>query len=172
MRACSPGGPTCIQHAEGEGLFYAGALLGVGLGARQERGGFGALVALRRRRARGLAPRRLRGRDGREERGDARRALGDATDDALRGVFDKFDTNGDGGLDASELKVALRGAVGLELSLDDCRQLVAFADRDGTGRLEFDEFRAMIDGMIDDYGPEAVANRKKARSPLFSPNKL
>ena len=75
-------------------------------------------------------------------------SLGDATDDALRGVFDKFDTNGDGGLDASELKVALRGAVGLELSLDDCRQLVAFADRDGTGRLEFDEFRAVCRGRL------------------------
>ena len=40
-------------------------------------------------------------------------------------------------------QVALRVALGLDLSLEDCQELVAFADRDGTGQVEFDEFKAV-----------------------------
>ena len=39
--------------------------------------------------------------------------------------------------------VALRVAVGVDLPLSDCEQLVALADTDGTGMVEFDEFRAI-----------------------------
>lgn len=66
--------------------------------------------------------------------------LGDQTDVALRSIFDKFDTSGDQALDADELKVALRAALGLDLTVDDCRRLVAMADRDGDGNVDFDEF--------------------------------
>ena len=67
-----------------------------------------------------------------------------AQDDAsLRRTFLQFDTSGDGALDADELKVALRVAVGEELSREDCEQLIAVADKDGTGTVDFGEFRAI-----------------------------
>ena len=65
------------------------------------------------------------------------------TDAQLRTIFRTFDTSGDHALDAAELKVALRVAVGVDLPLSDCEQLVALADTDGTGMVEFDEFRAI-----------------------------
>ena len=67
-------------------------------------------------------------------------ALGDQTDDALRAIFLKFDTNHSGDLDAGELKVALRVALGMDLALSDCEQLIAVADRDGDGNIDFGEF--------------------------------
>ena len=67
-------------------------------------------------------------------------SLGHQSDEALREIFDKFDTSGDGAIDADELKVALRVALGVDLSRDDCNQLVVAADTSGTGSLEFGEF--------------------------------
>ena len=60
-------------------------------------------------------------------------SLGEQTDCTLREIFAKFDTSGDGALDPDELKVALRVALGVDLSKSDCQQLVAAADRDGDG---------------------------------------
>lgn len=72
-----------------------------------------------------------------------------ARDDAfLRECFEKFDTSGDGAIDATELKVALRVTLGTDLSLDECAALVAAADTDGTETVCFDEFRAICRGEI------------------------
>merc|ERR1712146_585626 len=68
--------------------------------------------------------------------------LGEQSDQALRIVFKKFDTSGDGALDVHELKVALRVALGLDISLDDCDQLARAADRNGTMTVDFDGFKA------------------------------
>ena len=65
------------------------------------------------------------------------------TDDELRKTFETFDTSGDGAIDAIELKVALKIATGAELELSDCEKLVGLADADGTGALDFDEFKAV-----------------------------
>ncbi len=70
-------------------------------------------------------------------------SLAECTDASLRATFSKFDTSGDGALDADELKVALRVALGVELSRDECVELTMAADKDGTGTVDFDEFRAI-----------------------------
>ena len=75
-------------------------------------------------------------------------SLHDQSDDALRTLFRRFDTSGDGALDADELKVALRGALGVDLSQSDCARLVAAADKDGTETLDFEEFCAICKGML------------------------
>jgi Ca2+-binding EF-hand superfamily protein len=41
-------------------------------------------------------------------------------------------------------QVALRRALGIDLPLSDCEQLVATADVDGTGTVDFDEFLAIV----------------------------
>ena len=74
--------------------------------------------------------------------------LQDESDESLRAIFDKFDTSGDGALDADELKVALRLALGVELTRADCADLCTAADTNGTGTVDFDEFRAIVRQQI------------------------
>ena len=63
-------------------------------------------------------------------------------------MFDKFDTDKSGALDADELKVALRVALGDDLSIEDCRGLVRSADRDGNGVVDFEEFGFICRGQV------------------------
>ena len=70
------------------------------------------------------------------------------SDGVLKELFIRFDTSGDGALDADELKVALRSALGVDLSLSDCERLVGAADRDGNGVVDFEEFCAICRGML------------------------
>lgn len=70
------------------------------------------------------------------------------TDERLVEIFSSFDTSGDGALDADELKVALRVALGLDLSRDDCEQLISAADKDGTGTVDFAEFKAVCSQQL------------------------
>ena len=58
-------------------------------------------------------------------------------------IFKQFDTSGDGSLDATELMLALRVAVGADISLDDSRRLVESVDDDGSGNISFAEFEAI-----------------------------
>lgn len=76
------------------------------------------------------------------------RASSRAADKALADIFNTFDTSGDGALDADELKVALRVAIGIDLPSADCQQLVLMADKDGTGTVDFDEFRVIVRRQI------------------------
>ena len=76
------------------------------------------------------------------------RSLSGLDDSALREVFDKFDTDKSGALDADELKVALRVALGDDLSIEDCRGLVRSADRDGNGVVDFEEFGFICRGQV------------------------
>jgi len=62
------------------------------------------------------------------------------SDAELRAIFDKFDTSCDGQLDVEELKVALRVALGIDLSIDDCNAMISQYDKDGTRTVDFDEF--------------------------------
>lgn len=76
-------------------------------------------------------------------KGEFAEALRALNDDELKKTFDTFDTSGDGAIDAIELKVALKIATGADLDLDDCEKLVGLADADGSGVLDFDEFKAV-----------------------------
>ena len=70
-------------------------------------------------------------------------ALVGKTDEELGRIFEQFDTSGDGALDAHELKIALRVVIGADLLHADCEALVEGADTNGTGTVNFDEFRAI-----------------------------
>lgn len=62
------------------------------------------------------------------------------TNEDLKRVFKKYDTSGDGALDAEELKIALKVAIGIELSVADCTAMIAQYDKDGTDTVDFNEF--------------------------------
>ena len=59
-------------------------------------------------------------------------------------MFTKYDTSGDGRIDATELQVALRALVGADLDLNDCEKMVREADTDGDGSIDFNEFMALL----------------------------
>ena len=72
------------------------------------------------------------------------RALDGLNDAQLFEVFDKFDADRSGELDAAELKVALKVVLGADLSIDDCERLVYSVDVNGNGLIDFDEFALIV----------------------------
>ena len=62
------------------------------------------------------------------------------TDDELRQVFNTFDTDHNGGIDASELSSVLR-RYGIRLTDQDLQLAIKTCDTDGNGSIEFDEFK-------------------------------
>ena len=54
----------------------------------------------------------------------------------------------DCGTDALELKCALRVATGAEVSLNDCRRLVAATDKNGDGVIDFKEFKVITNSKL------------------------
>jgi Ca2+-binding EF-hand superfamily protein len=47
-------------------------------------------------------------------------------------------------LDAAELRIAIRLGIGADLGLHECQGLVKAADTDGTNRVSFEEFVAVM----------------------------
>ena len=60
----------------------------------------------------------------------------------LRTAFDKFDRNHSGKMDHKELKKAL-ATVGMEMDADQAKELLAKYDKDGSGLMEFEEFKML-----------------------------
>jgi Ca2+-binding EF-hand superfamily protein len=63
--------------------------------------------------------------------------------DAIRVVFDSFDTNRSGFLDKNELANAFNNFKG-GLTAEEVAQLMADADTNGDGKVSFEEFAALI----------------------------
>jgi len=64
--------------------------------------------------------------------------------DEMRSMFMRFDTSGDGLIDATELQVALRAILHADVDAKDCEALVREADVDGDGAIDFDEFLVLL----------------------------
>ena len=67
----------------------------------------------------------------------------------LRSAFALFDLDGDGHIDADEMRHAVRS---LGASGGDAARVLANADADGDGRVSFDEFCALVRPVYDDSG--------------------
>lgn len=66
----------------------------------------------------------------------------------LESVFNKFDGNGDGKISLSELGHVMR-SLGHEVSEDELRMMMAEADSDGDGHVDFAEFVALNTRDVD-----------------------
>lgn len=64
---------------------------------------------------------------------------------AMRSVFRKFDKNGDGSIDKSELHAVFK-EMGRVLSQDEIDRLFKMCDADGSGLLNYEEFIAKVFG--------------------------
>jgi len=63
-------------------------------------------------------------------------------DDDLRKAFEVFDRDHDGYVSAKDLKLAMR-SLGEKLSEVELREMINEADKDGDGKVNFDEFQSM-----------------------------
>merc|ERR1712228_828241 len=67
---------------------------------------------------------------------------GKMSDDEMKSVFDEFDEDGGGSIDAQELQNAMK-KMGQALSMDEVNDLILEIDANGDGEVDFDEFKVM-----------------------------
>ena len=76
--------------------------------------------------------------------------------DAMRKMFDRFDQDGSGSVDASELNEVMRG-LGKHLSEAELSRMVSEADKNGDGEIDFDEFAAVLKAVEGERGTSQAA---------------
>ena len=69
-------------------------------------------------------------------------------------AFNLFDTDRSGTIDDRELKVAMR-ALGFAVKSEDVQKIMREYDRDGSGSIEFGEFREIMREKMSDRDPES-----------------
>lgn len=65
------------------------------------------------------------------------------TREELRQAFDAFDTDKSGQISTSELKSVL-DQCGVDVTADQCAQLIKMFDANNSGKMEFDEFERLV----------------------------
>ena len=75
-----------------------------------------------------------------------------------REVFDQFDEDGGGSINAAELGAALK-KLGKEASPDELAEMVREADTDGNGAIEFEEFAGMVDRLSAEVSDSAFGGK-------------
>mmetsp|Transcript_7592 Transcript_7592/g.14878 ORF Transcript_7592/g.14878 Transcript_7592/m.14878 type:complete len:234 (+) Transcript_7592:3-704(+) len=66
----------------------------------------------------------------------------------IREAFRKYDLSKNGALDAAELKMAMRQAVGVDLSVGDAQNLIRSVDTDGDEQVDLREFEELCNKKL------------------------
>ena len=74
-------------------------------------------------------------------------------EDQLKHVFTVFDRDGDGTINTKELGVVMR-SLGQDPSEEELERMIADVDADGSGEIEFDEFKELMDKRMRESEPE------------------
>lgn len=61
----------------------------------------------------------------------------------IKEAFNLYDTEGTGFIESKELKVAIR-ALGFEPKKEEIKRMIADVDKDGTGKISFDDFQQLM----------------------------
>ena len=70
----------------------------------------------------------------------------------IKEAFDLFDTEGQGKIDAKELKVAM-SAMGFQPKKEEIRKILAEYDREGTGTIEYQDFLDLMTLKMQERDP-------------------
>ncbi|XP_069746888.1 centrin-3 isoform X2 [Narcine bancroftii] len=81
-----------------------------------------------------------------------RRELTEEQKQEVKEAFDLFDTDKDKAIDYHELKVAMR-ALGFDVKKADVLKILKDYDRDGTGKIYFEDFSEVVTDWILDRDP-------------------
>ncbi|NWX30574.1 CETN1 protein, partial [Notiomystis cincta] len=71
----------------------------------------------------------------------------------IREAFGLFDTDGSGSIDVRELKVAMR-ALGFEPKKEEIKKMISDIDKEGTGKISFNDFLAVMSQKMIEKDPE------------------
>lgn len=82
-----------------------------------------------------------------------RRELTEEQKDEIKEAFELFDTDKDKEIDYHELKVAMR-ALGFEVKKVDVLKILKDYDREGTGKITFEDFREVVTDRILERDPK------------------
>ncbi|KAL1266216.1 hypothetical protein QQF64_001891 [Cirrhinus molitorella] len=82
-----------------------------------------------------------------------RRELTEEQKDEIKEAFELFDTDKDKEIDYHELKVAMR-ALGFEVKKVDVLKILKDYDREGTGKITFEDFKEVVTDMILERDPK------------------
>ncbi|RVE66171.1 hypothetical protein OJAV_G00123850 [Oryzias javanicus] len=82
-----------------------------------------------------------------------RRELTEEQKDEIKEAFDLFDTDKDRQIDYHELKVAMR-ALGFEVKKMDVLKILKDYDRDGKGKITFEDFSEVVTDRILERDPK------------------
>ncbi|XP_067838926.1 LOW QUALITY PROTEIN: centrin-3 [Heptranchias perlo] len=82
-----------------------------------------------------------------------RRELTEEQRREIKEAFDLFDTDKDKAIDYHELKVAMR-ALGFDVKKADVLKILKDYDRDGTGKISFEDFNEVVTNWILDRDPQ------------------
>ncbi|KAG6433351.1 hypothetical protein SASPL_104961 [Salvia splendens] len=66
-------------------------------------------------------------------------------DEDMKEAFDVFDRNGDGFISVEEVSSVL-ASLGQGRGAEECEKMIEKVDADGDGRVDFNEFRKMMNG--------------------------
>ena len=66
-------------------------------------------------------------------------------------IFDDFDLDGNGLIDADELQEAVK-QIGFEMSMEEVLEFLKTYDEDGNGSLNFEEYQLMMQDLIGQSG--------------------
>lgn len=80
-------------------------------------------------------------------------------DEKIKEMFDMFDADGGGSIDCAELTAAFV-SLGISDTKEEIDRLVAQIDTDGSGEIEYDEFREVINQLLNQR--DSVAEMYKA----------
>merc|ERR1719313_10740 len=77
--------------------------------------------------------------------GDALEEGWDSPADIMKKSFQVIDSNGEGNLDATEMRLAFANIIGVHLEQSNCEELIAKYDTSGRGELNFEGWKAMVE---------------------------
>lgn len=82
-----------------------------------------------------------------------KRELADEQKQEIKEAFDLFDTDKDRAIDYHELKVAMR-ALGFDVKKADVLKILRDYDREGTGKISFEDFNEVMTDMMLERDPQ------------------
>ena len=82
-----------------------------------------------------------------------KRELAEEQKQEIKEAFDLFDTDKDRAIDYHELKVAMR-ALGFDVKKADVLKILRDYDREGTGKISFENFNEVMTDMLLDRDPQ------------------
>eukprot|EP01062_Namystynia_karyoxenos_P057117 TRINITY_DN48052_c0_g1_i1.p1 TRINITY_DN48052_c0_g1~~TRINITY_DN48052_c0_g1_i1.p1 ORF type:complete len:206 (+),score=53.23 TRINITY_DN48052_c0_g1_i1:70-687(+) len=87
----------------------------------------------------------------------------------IREVFDMFDDDGSGTIDAMELQAAISTLTGVPMAREEAAALIHRVDQNGDGSIDFAEFYDMVSGKLQ---PSSQREEAKAAFMLFECKEL